>query len=139
MASIFIRNISLGRTTYESYLPKKRLSRADGAHGNGEQYTQYICIPSSSNDGERIVVPVSPSERLYDLGFKRNWVDFLNMSTRRDIDGRYVLMTYLLILSLKVICKFCVLAKDKPSSTQAMSLDAMQFGKYIILKHTMKT
>ena len=124
MASISIRNISLGRTTYESYLPKKRLSKSDGAHGNGEQYTQYICIPSSSNDGERIVVPVSPSERLYDLGFRRNWVDFLSMSSRREIDGRYVLMAYLLILSLKVICKFCDVAENKPSSTQAVSLDA---------------
>lgn len=83
MAVISIRNISLGRTTYESYIPTKptQILETSEKKSKGHENFRYVCIPGTLRGGDKMIAPVLPDEKLYDLGFWRNWGEFFRTSS----------------------------------------------------------
>ncbi|EJD07382.1 uncharacterized protein FOMMEDRAFT_73168 [Fomitiporia mediterranea MF3/22] len=79
MAFSAMRNITLGRTTVESYISSRPSSFVD--HRN----SRFLCVPTSSK--ERSIRPICPDERLYDLGWRENWRNFFLQVKRNGIFG----------------------------------------------------
>lgn len=51
---------------------------------------KFVCIPEQSFTDHAILVPVSPNERPYDLGFASNWNSFITSPLVSRSLPRYV-------------------------------------------------